>query len=317
MLKRYMSIPIFDGRKIVGAAGVANKEQDYDKADVRQLTLFMEGMWRLIQRQEAEDTLRQYATELSRVNEELSKTNIELSAANKELKSLDRMKDDFLSNVSHEFKTPLTSIQGYSQLIADGTLGQVNAQQKKAVDTVIRNSERLRRLVDSLLYLSRAQSGKLNYSFETLNLSDVIDHSIQDLALQAEGKDIRLEKNIPDDLPPVVADRDKMMDVFVNLVDNAIKFTPSGGKVSISANTSGDVLHLAVKDTGIGIPKDKIPNLFQRFYQVDSSVKRRYGGTGLGLYICKKIIKDHNGDIQVTSEEGKGTTIHIDLPLNQ
>ncbi|WP_407355616.1 PAS domain S-box protein [Methanolobus sp. WCC5] len=316
-LKRYMSIPIFDGKKIVGAAGVANKEGDYDKADVRQLTLFMEGMWRIIQRQKAEDTLREYADELSRVNEELSMTNVELSSANEELKSLDRMKDEFLSNVSHEFKTPLTSIQGYSQLIADGTLGQINAQQQKAVDTVIRNSERLRRLVDSLLYLSRAQSGKLNYSFETVNLSDVIDNSIQDLALQAQGKNISLEKNIAADLPHVTADHDKMMDVFVNLVDNAIKFTPSGGKVTISANTSGGVLHLTVEDNGIGIPADKIPNLFERFYQVDSSVKRRYGGTGLGLYICKKIVEDHNGHIRVTSEEGKGTTIHIDLPLKQ
>jgi PAS domain S-box-containing protein len=316
-MKRYMNIPIFDGKKIVGAAGVGNKEEEYDKSDVRQLTLFMEGMWRLIQRKRAEETLREYADELSRVNAKLSKANTELSEANEELKSLDRMKDDFLSNVSHEFKTPLTSIQGYSQLIADETLGSVNEQQKKAEDTVIRNSERLRRLVDSLLYLSRAQSGKLNYSFEDINLSDVIDNSMQDLALQAEGKGIKLIKDISADLPTVPADRDKMMDVFVNLIDNAIKFTPQNGKVTISAHATEDSLYVNVEDTGIGIPTDKIHKLFERFYQVDSSVKRRYGGTGLGLYICKKIIEDHKGDIHATSKEGKGTIIHIRLPLHQ
>jgi PAS domain S-box len=316
-LRRYMSIPIFDGKKIVGVAGVGNKDEDYDKTDVRQLTLFMEGMWKLIQRQKSEDTLREYANELSKVNEELSKTNEELSQANEELKSLDRMKDDFLSNVSHEFKTPLTSIQGYSQLISDGTLGEVNEQQQKAVETVLRNSERLRRLVDSLLYLSRAQSGKLNYSFEKFSIKDILEHSVQDLALQAASKNIELVTDIPSDLPQLVLDRDKMMDVFVNLIDNAVKFTHDGGKVTVSAHVSEGSMYMDVEDTGIGIPEDKIPMLFQRFYQVDSSVKRRYGGTGLGLYICKKIVEDHKGDIYVSSEEGKGTTVHVRLPLEQ
>jgi signal transduction histidine kinase len=312
-----MSIPIFDGKKIVGVAGVGNKDEDYDKTDVRQLTLFMEGMWKLIQRQKSEDTLREYADELSKVNEELSKTNEELSQANEELKSLDRMKDDFLSNVSHEFKTPLTSIQGYSQLISDGTLGEVNEQQQKAVETVLRNSERLRRLVDSLLYLSRAQSGKLNYSFEKLDIKDILEHAVQDLALQAASKNIELITDIPSDIPQLDLDRDKMMDVFVNLIDNAVKFTPDGGKVTVSAHVSEGSMYLDVEDTGIGIPENKIPMLFQRFYQVDSSVKRRYGGTGLGLYICKKIVEDHKGDIYVNSEEGKGTTVHVRLPMDQ
>lgn len=314
-LRRYLSIPIFDGGNVVGAAGVGNKETDYDQSDVRQLTLFMEGMWRLIQRKEAEETLREYADKLSFANEELSKANAELSDANEELKSLDLMKDEFLSNVSHEFKTPLTSIQGYSQLIADETLGPVNEHQKKAVDTVIRNSERLRRLVDSLLYMSRTQSGKLSYLFGPVKIEDVLDNSIHDLALQAEGKNIEIRTDIQSDLPDINADRDKMMDVFVNLIDNAVKFTPQGGKVTVSARLSEDSVYITVEDTGIGIPRDKIPKLFQRFYQVDSSLKRRYGGTGLGLYICKKIVGDHNGDIYVTSEQGKGTTVHVKLPV--
>lgn len=312
---RHMNIPIYDGEEIVGVAGVGNKETEYDQSDVRQLTLLMEGMWRLIQRKKAEDTLREYAQELSYVNEELSRANDELSEANEELKSLDRMKDEFLSNVSHEFKTPLTSIQGYSQLISDGTLGDINEQQQKAVSTVIRNSERLRRLVDSLLYLSRAQAGKIRYSFDRVQIADVIDNSIQDVELQAKSKNITIKKDLPDEMPLFNADRDKLMDVLINLTDNAVKFTPDGGTITISSYVEEKSLHISVKDTGIGIPKDKIPNLFQRFYQVDASGKRKYGGTGLGLYICKKIVEDHGGNIWVESTEGEGSTFHIQFPM--
>lgn len=316
-MKRYMSVPILDGDKVVGVAGVGNKSSDYDQADVRQLTLLMEGMWQIIEQKKVDDTLRRYAGELAQVNRELYKANLELSAANQELKSLDRMKDEFLSNVSHEFKTPLTSIQGYSQLISDGTLGAVNEQQKKAVDTVIRNSERLRKLVDSLLYISRAQAGSLTYSFSDVSIVSVIGNSIQDLALQAEKKDITIKKDVGEDLPVIWADRDKLVDVMVNLLDNAIKFTPQGGIVEVSALVEEDQLHIRVSDSGIGIPEDKLPNLFGRFYQVDSSIRRRYGGTGLGLYICKMIVEDHKGKIWAESEEGKGSTFHVLLPLKK
>ena len=314
-MERYMSVPIIEDGRVVGVAGVGNKKDSYNQADVRQLTLLMEGMWQMMEQKKAEDTLRRFASELAQVNKELSKANAELSTANEELKSLDRMKDEFLSNVSHEFKTPLTSIQGYSQLISDGTLGSVNDQQKKAVDTVIRNSERLRKLVDSLLYISRAQAGKLTYSFSMVPITSIIDNSIQDLALQAEKKDITFEKNLGEDLPLIRGDRDKLVDVIVNLLDNAIKFTPTGGKVEVGALVDNDKIHVYVSDSGIGIPTDKIPNLFGRFYQVDSSIKRRYGGTGLGLYICKMIVEDHKGKIWVESEEGKGSTFHVLLPL--
>ncbi len=200
-------------------------------------------------------------------------------------------------------------------MISDGTLGDVNEQQKKAVMTVIRNSERLRRLVDSLLYLSRAQAGKIHYSFENVQIVEVINNSIQDVALQAESKNITIEKNLPDKLPVFTADTDKLMDVLINLFDNAVKFTPESGIITISSDVEDNSLHISVQDTGIGIPEDKIPNLFQRFYQVDASGKRKYGGAGLGLYICKKIVEDHAGNIWVESTEGKGSTFHIILPI--
>lgn len=305
-ITRHMNIPVFDGDRIVAVAGVGNKDTGYDESDVRQLTLLMAGMWRQVQRKRAEDSLKKYAEELAKANEELSK-------ANEELKSLDRMKDEFLSNVSHEFKTPLTSIRGYSQLILDGTLGDINDQQKKAMDTVIRNSDRLRRLVDSLLYLSRAQVGRMSYYFEKLQLEDLINNSINDLLLQAKNKGIVLRTEM-EDIPPVRADKDKLTDVLTNLIDNALKFTSDGGQIIVSARTVPNGVHMEVKDTGIGIPADHIPHLFQRFYQVDSSASRRYGGTGLGLYISKTIVEAHGGKIWIESEEGRGTTVHVELP---
>lgn len=304
---RHMNIPVFDGDRIVAVAGVGNKEEDYNESDVRQLTLLMEGMWRQIQRKRAEDSLKKYTEDLARANEELSK-------ANEELKSLDRMKDEFLSNVSHEFKTPLTSIKGYSQLILDGTLGNINEQQKKAMDTVIRNSDRLRRLVDSLLYLSRAQVGRMSYYFEKLQLADLINNCIHDQLLQAKDKGVDLRTEI-EDIPPVRADKDKLTDVLTNLIDNALKFTSEGGQIIVAARKVPNGVHMEVRDTGIGIPAEHIPHLFQRFYQVDSSASRRYGGTGLGLYISKTIVEAHGGKIWIESEEGKGTTVHVELPL--
>jgi len=305
-ITRHMNIPVFDGDRIVAVAGVGNKETDYDESDVRQLTLLMAGMWRQVQRKRAEDSLKKYAEDLAKANEELSK-------ANEELKSLDRMKDEFLSNVSHEFKTPLTSIRGYSQLVLDGTLGDINDQQKKSMDTVIRNSDRLRRLVDSLLYLSRAQVGRMRYHFEKLQLEELINNCIHDQLLQAKNKGISLQKDI-EDIPPVKGDKDKLTDVLTNLIDNALKFTSEHGRVTVSASKIPEGVHIEVKDTGIGIPADHIPHLFQRFYQVDSSASRRYGGTGLGLYISRTIVEAHGGKIWIESEEGKGTTVHVELP---
>ncbi|WP_440953664.1 PAS domain-containing sensor histidine kinase [Methanococcoides sp. FTZ1] len=251
-------------------------------------------------RKQAEDALQRYADELANANEEL--------------KSLDRMKDEFLSNVSHELKTPLTCIEGYSQILSDESLGSVNDQQKKSVDTIIRNSERLRRLVDSLLYISKMQAGSIEYSFGPVRIAEITDHVVADMLPRIQEKELTIEKKVPADLPSINGDKDKLTDLLVYLVDNSIKFTPAGGRITVTAREEKEKLHITVEDTGIGIPKDLIPNLFQRFYQIDASTRRKYGGTGIGLYISKSIVDAHNGKIRIESEEGAGTTVHVELP---
>ena len=239
----------------------------------------------------------------------------DLAAANEELKSLDRMKDEFLSNVSHELKTPLTSIKGYTELISEESLGPLTDKQKEVETTVLRNAERLKRLVDSLLYISRVQSGTVKYNFEPISIGEIIDMTLLDLKIQIEKKELKVETDIPVDLPLVNGDRDKLTDTFTNIVDNSIKFTPEGGTIAFTVKVEDEFLHIVLKDTGIGIPPDLIPMLFHRFYQIDATRKRKYGGTGLGLYICKEIITAHDGKIWAESEgENMGTEIHVLLP---
>ncbi len=230
-----------------------------------------------------------------------------------ELKSLDRMKDEFLSNVSHELKTPLVSIGGYSEVLNAGALGALNEGQKKAADAIIRNADRLERLINSILYLSIEESGKMKYTFKPLQIADVIEHSVLDMLPQIKMNNLGIKKQVPDNLSLIKGDEKKLMQVISNLIDNAIKFTPSGD-ITISAHEDDDKLHIAVSDTGIGMPQEETNNLFKRFYQVDASTTRKYGGTGLGLYISKLIAEAHNGKIWAESEKGVGTTIHVTLP---
>jgi PAS domain S-box-containing protein len=255
------------------------------------------------ERKIAEEKLREYANELSN--------------ANKELQSVDRMKNELLSNVSHELRTPLTSIKGYSDLLMEGTLGKMNYQQLKAVSTVIRNTERLRRLVDSLLYVSMAEVEAIKYDLSKIDILEVIDNAVTDMAMPIAEKKIDVLRHVQEGIPQIEADAKKITDMLTNVLDNAVKFTPSQGKISIVAKKEGKMVHISIEDSGIGIPAELLPHLFQKFYQIDPSIRRKYGGTGLGLFISKNIVEAHKGKIWIESEEKKGTTVHILLPVLQ
>ena len=254
-------------------------------------------------------------TERKLTEEKNKKAAEELAKAYEELKSLDKMKDEFLSNVSHELKTPLVSIEGYSEVMRDETLGELNDKQKKALDAVMRNAYRLERLIDSILYLSIEEAGRMRYTFKPLQIADVIEKSVLDMLPQIKSNKLTIVKEVQDNLPLIQADEDRIMQVMINLIGNAVKFT-SSGEIAVKAyvDEDDDNLHIEVNDTGVGIPKEHIDNLFDRFYQGDSSTKRKYGGTGLGLHICKLIVEAHNGKIWAESEEEVGATIHFTLP---
>jgi len=258
------------------------------------------------------------AVENARLYRESRASYKKLQKAYEELKSLDRMKSEFLSNVSHELKTPLVSIRGYSELLHDEKLGTIPPSHKKPLEAIIRNTERLTRLIDSLLFLSIQQMGKpeIRMRPQPQSIDEIITSSMNDMKVQAEKKEITLIKDSPAELI-VMGDRDRLTEVLINLLDNAIKFTPPGGKITVKARDDEekvDNVHIIVTDTGIGMPENIITSLFQRFFQADASLTRKYGGTGLGLYICKNIIDAHKGDIWVESKVGVGTTMHVRLP---
>jgi hypothetical protein len=161
--------------------------------------------------------------------------------------------------------------------------------------------------------MSLAQVGAIEYVFKPVQIAEIIDDAITDMIPLVNEKNLTIRKDVPDGLPDIKGDRDKLTDLFNHLIDNAVKFTPTG-VITVEAHEVEDGIHIKVSDTGIGVARDVIPRLFQKFYQVDPSIRRKYGGTGLGLYICKTIVDAHNGKIWVESEENVGTTVHVKLP---
>lgn len=229
----------------------------------------------------------------------------------REVKRARQMQRDFVANISHELKTPLTSIQGFSQALLDGTVEGVDGL-RRAAKIIHEETSRMSRLVRELLELSKLESGQVELAREPLNISQLLERCVDRFAERVEKADIRLETDLPA-LPSVHGDPDLLERVFSNLLDNAIKFTPKGGGVSLAARQKGEALEVVVADTGIGIPKEDLPRVFERFYRADKS--RRAGGTGLGLAIAREIIVAHGGGIEVESEVGRGTCFTVNLPL--
>jgi signal transduction histidine kinase len=297
-LTRHMNIPIFDGDHIVAVAGVGNKAEEYNESDVRQLTLLMQGMWSLIQRKQIEDALKQYSDELKMANEELRSVSI--------------MKSEFIAErmgLESTHELPDCSI------LHDEMIRAIDDQQAKSINSVLLNSERLKRMVNSLLYMSQEQAGKLKYDFSRVQLGKLISEAVMDLILLIDAKGIELEVNVADGLSAIRADKSKLTETLIILIDNAVKFTPESGRISIDLSEENDHLHLRIADTGPGIQKDLIPHIFQKFYQMEDAMSRMYQGLEAGLYICKDIILEHKGEIWIESEKGKGTTFHIRLPV--
>lgn len=228
---------------------------------------------------------------------------------------LDRMKSDFISIVSHELKTPLTSIKGFVRLMAAERVGPITDKQRHYLDVVQRQTESLTLLINDLLDLSRIEAGIIEVRHEPVRLAEVIATVMQQLDNLAQEKSITLNTDIPHDLPALNGDGERLGQVFTNLVHNAIKFTPEKGTVTVRAIAAGGECVVRVSDTGIGISPQDLPRIFDKFYQVDSSSTRHQSGTGLGLSICRQLVNAHGGEMWASSTKGKGATFTIVLPI--
>jgi signal transduction histidine kinase/CheY-like chemotaxis protein len=251
--------------------------------------------------------------------EELEESNKKLAGVNEELKELDRMKSDLLANVSHELRTPLTAIKGYTDYILERKLGDITDKQEKGLVVVQRNLERLSRTIGALLDFSRMDIGRITLNLQRFSVASLVEQIHTTVRSELDKKRLRFVSAVDENLPPLIADREKLSAVIENLVINAIKFTPEAGSITVSAGrvlgAERPTAEVRVSDSGIGIPRDQIGKIFNRFHQVDGTTTRRFGGVGLGLAIVKSILDAHGAAIHVESEEGRGTVFNFRLPL--
>lgn len=229
------------------------------------------------------------------------------------IRRLERLRRDFVANVSHELKTPITSLKGFIETLLSGALNN-REQSEKFLRMMEEDTQRLIRLVNDLLELSRIESGETQLNKEACDLSEEAGKVMAKLRPLADEQGVILASQISVDFPKVIADRDKLAQLFLNLTDNAIKFSKTGGKVLFFARQNGREILISVSDTGQGIPEQSIPRVFERFYRVDTGRSREQGGTGLGLAIVKHLVEAHGGTVSCESELGKGSTFSFTLP---
>jgi signal transduction histidine kinase len=237
-----------------------------------------------------------------------------LAEQNERLRELDRMKDEFVSLVSHELRTPLTSIRGYLELMLGGDGDPLTEDQRRFLGIVDRNSQRLLALVGDLLFLAQVDAGRLAMEFDDLDLTEVVEESVETARPIAEAKGIALTAaSTP--VPEFRGDRARLAQVLDNLVSNALKFTSNGGRVTVSLRPDNGHVVLEVADTGFGIPEKEQEQLFQRFFRSSSATANAIPGTGLGLTIAQAIVERHQGRISIESAENEGTTVRVEIPV--
>lgn len=260
--------------------------------------------------------LEQKREELERLNAQLTASNAELGEANERLHQITELREEFLALTTHDLRSPLTVISGVISFFTSGRLGELSPEQKNMVGMMERNTQNLIELVNDLLDTAKLESGSLQLEFAATDLYALINEICEPLGPLAREKGLTLTQELPDGLPPVRADRAKLRRVIVNLLSNALKFTPKGGRVTVRVEPAGETaVRIAIADTGVGIAADYLPLLFDKYEQASSRSARGEKGTGLGLYITRKLVELHGGEIHVESEVGKGSTFSFTLPV--
>jgi two-component system phosphate regulon sensor histidine kinase PhoR len=230
-----------------------------------------------------------------------------------ELRRLERVRRDFVANVSHEFKTPLTAIQGFAETLLNGALDD-KANRKRFVEIIREHARRLARLTDDLLKLSRIEAGRLELEIRPIRVEALVNGCIETARLNAKARGLEIHVDLQENAPAVRGDGAQLGEVLQNLLDNAVQYTPAGGQIEVKARSNGNGVTFTVIDTGIGIPESDLERIFERFYRVDAARSREAGGTGLGLAIARHIVEAHGGRIWVESAVGQGSRFHFSIP---
>jgi signal transduction histidine kinase/DNA-binding response OmpR family regulator len=300
VLRSILSAPLQIQQKVIGVLQMVDYE--VDRFEATDLTIL-----------ESLAATAAIAIENARLYAEEQQRAAALARALEQQQELDRLKNQFIQNVSHELRTPLALIQGYAELLNAGEMGDLQPALQDAVSIIARRARMLGKMADDLIAILETEKRKPKR--ESLDLANLIRKLLADFQAAAEQAGLSLAAQIADELPPVSGDSQHLVRVMDNLLGNALKFTPAGGQISVSLWRDGPQVVLEVADTGIGIPRDQLGRVFERFYQVDGSMTRRYGGTGLGLALVKEIVEAHGGQVSVRSEVGQGSTFTVRLPI--
>jgi signal transduction histidine kinase len=261
-------------------------------------------------------SLQKVEFELIKANDELVRMNAIYSKVNRRLKEIDQMKTEFISVASHQMRTPLSAMKWVLRMILDGDLGSLNAQQKEMLNKGYLTNERMISLINDLLSVSRIEEGRFQYRFVHMSLEEVIDSVLQEMSESIKKREVVFEYDRPKTpLSKVNIDPQKIHLVVQNLIDNALKYTPVGGRVTLFVRDEKKQIVFGVNDSGVGIPRDQQSRIFSKFFRADNVIRMQTDGSGLGLFIVKSIVEKHHGSAWFESAEGKGTTFYFSLPV--
>ncbi|MBI3032126.1 GAF domain-containing protein [Candidatus Woesearchaeota archaeon] len=306
------TIPLIQDNKVIGILDLESQHYDNFSKYKNALQILTNQISVALEKSKLYGEISTFNKKL---RNEIYQATGELRKKNEELTKMDKLKSDFVSNVSHELRTPLTSIKGYSLLMKTEKLGSITKEQQESLGIVCEEADRLTRLINDILDLSRLENRKMELRKTPLHLAAIAEDVITTMRMLGEEKNITITLNSHEKLPLIMGSKDLIKQVFVNLLGNAIKFTPEGGNIIITLLKNNNLLEISIKDTGQGIPPEYHDKLFDKFFQVDSSMTRQHGGTGLGLPISKHIVEQHGGTIWVISEVGKGSEFKFTLPI--
>jgi len=301
-----------EGLKGVFFVGTENIDTALTEGDEESITIVSNQIGQALDNARLYEKRWQAQQELEKKVEERTR---ELTNAFEEVKKVSKHKSDFISSVSHELRTPLTSIKGYAAILIAEKLGQLPSEVKERLEKINRHSDELVHMVNDLLDIARIESGKDIMKVSEQDLKDIISSASDLILIQCKNKNIELIQDIPKGLPLIMVDRSQIERVFINLLGNAVKFTPEKGKITIKAHKEDGFVQIDIKDAGIGIPPEALSKIFDEFYRVDNPVNQEVKGTGLGLSLVKNIVKAHKGKIWVESELGQGSTFSFTLPI--
>lgn len=261
------------------------------------------------------ETFNAMASSLKNRQEELSRTHQQLASSYQDLKQLDEMKSEFMALAAHELRTPLTALKAHTEIFLRGQYGSLSNHQKKALEIIERSVGRLARFIDDLMDITRLEKGELKLEKRPLDLSNLLVEIVREVQPVIGESNLDISYNIPNNLPVIIGDSQRLYQVFGNLLNNAVKFTPDKGKISVIAKQEDGFVKVSVSDSGIGISEDDLPRLFIPFYQVKKMPLRGVKGVGLGLVVAKKIVEDLGGKIEASSEINKGSTFTCIFPV--